>query len=123
MTDPEIAIQEERSAKLFGECGTCRALMQYGVCQFCQPDEWRRRDEHARKVEAERIDAEQRAFAERNKPIAALADLIETRRDAQHYRGMCEALRKGYATDLQIRLARRLTKPTALKRAQKRTGQ
>lgn len=91
--------------------------MQYGACQFCNPDEWRRRDEHARKVEAERIEAEQRAFAAKNKPIAVLADLIEQRRDAHQFASMCRALRRGEASDLQIRLARRLTQPRALKRA------
>lgn len=118
--DAELAIQEERTAKLFGECAACRALVQYGVCQFCQPEEWRKRHARALKNEAEEIAARQRAFAEKNKPIAELAVLLETRRDAHQYRSMCAALRDGRASDLQIRLARRLTKPSALKRARKR---
>jgi hypothetical protein len=114
----DVAIEEERAKKLFGVCDVDErhGLMNYGVCEACQPEEYARRHAQALEVQRENERKQQAEFAERNKPIAALADAIETRRDAREFRGLCAALRAGEATIFQIRLARRLTSPQQLKR-------
>jgi hypothetical protein len=112
----ELEIQRARSAKLFGEC-SCGVLLECGFCPACQPAEHARSLQLAREAERADIEKRQREFQEQNKPNAEMAALLETRRDAQHYRGLCKALRDGTASYLQIKLARRLTQPRALKRA------
>lgn len=120
--DKDVAIERDRALKLFGECTNGHGLLDCGFCPECQPVE------HARSraladEEAKRRDEKRRAEeAERNKPNSEMATLLETRRDAMQYVTLCRALRGGYATDLQIRLARRLTTKRALKRAERKSA-
>ena len=106
----DVAIERERAAKLFGECSTCGGLLDCGFCPDCKPAEHARSralaDEEAKRREEQR----RHEYAEAHKPIAAMADLIEQRPNASNYASLVKALREGYATELQLRLARRLTK-------------
>lgn len=117
MNAAEIAIQEERSSRLFTECATCGVLTEFGCCPVCEPEKRAACRDAAREVERAEFDRAERARRERNRPLAVLAPLIERRRDAAQFVGLCRALRLGTASYEQQRLAQRLTTPRAMKRA------
>ena len=106
--DAEIAIQDERSRRLFGECEKGHGLLECGFCPVCQPAEHARSLELAREVE--RVEAERRRkkFEEDNRPNAELAARIEQRPDASRFRSLVRALRNGTSSYEQQRLARAL---------------
>ena len=122
LDDAEIAIADERSTKLFGECGKGHGLLEFGCCPICEPEKHAKCREMALQIEREETAKREAARREKNRPNVELAALIETRSNAHQYVTLCRALREGYATDLQIRLARRLTTKKALRRAQRRTA-
>lgn len=108
----DVAIDQERAAKLFGECPNGHGLLDCGFCPDCQPVEHSRSRELADEEAKQRAEQRQREYDEAHKPVIAMADLIEKRPNAANYASLVKALREGYATELQLRLARRLTKKT-----------